>query len=123
VGWSVASALKSQRDLTLENLALRHQLMVLHRPSQLSPPSQAWRSFLENHVRDMVAIDFVVVPTATFGVLYVFLVMSHDWRRILHFNVTTSPSAQWTGRGVLSGVHAPPHQVPKASDLPKQRLP
>ena len=51
---------------------------------------------LENHVRDIVAIDFFVVPTGTFPVLDVFLVMSHDRRRILHFNVTTSPSAQWT---------------------------
>ena len=48
----------------------------------------------------MVAIDFFVVPTVTFRVLYVFLVMSHDRRRILHFNVTTSPSARWTAQQV-----------------------
>jgi putative transposase len=112
-GWSVVSALKSQRDLTLENVALRHQLMVLRRqpgrlrlkdrdrPPQLSPPSQTWRSFLENHARDIVAIDFFVVPTATLRVLYVFLVMSHDRRRILNFNVTTSPSAQWTTQQIV----------------------
>jgi transposase InsO family protein len=55
---------------------------------------------LDNHVRDIVAIDFFVVPTATFSILYVFLAMSHDRRRILHFNVTTSPSAQWTAHQV-----------------------
>jgi putative transposase len=55
---------------------------------------------LDNHVRDIVAIDFFMVPTATFRVLYVFLAISHDRRRILHFNVTTSPSARWTAQHV-----------------------
>ncbi len=45
-------------------------------------------------------MDFFVVPTATFRILYVFLVMSHDRRRILHSNVTTSPSARWTPQQV-----------------------
>lgn len=72
-----------------------------YRPSRLSLPSPAWRSFLENHVRDRVAIDFFVVPTARFRVLYVFLVMSHDRRRIIHFSMTTSPSAQWTAQHVV----------------------
>ena len=64
------------------------------------PPSQSWRSFLQNHLPDIVAIDFFVVPTATFRVLYVLLIMSHDRRHILHFNVTTSPSARWTTQQV-----------------------
>ncbi len=65
----------------------------------------------KNHVRDIVAIDFFVVPTATFRLLYVFLVMSHDRRRILHFNVTTSPSAQWTAQQLLEAFpyEAAPH--------------
>jgi transposase InsO family protein len=45
-------------------------------------------------------MDFFVVPTVTFRVLYVLLLMSHDRRRILHFNVTTSPSARWTAQQV-----------------------
>ncbi len=55
---------------------------------------------MDNHVGDIVAIDFFVVPTAMFRVLYVFLVMSHDRRRILHFSATTSPSARWTAQQV-----------------------
>ena len=183
--WSVVSALKSRRDLAFENVALRHQLMVLqrqsgrprlkardrlvwvclrrlwhgwhralvviqpatggrpridrevrelihdmwnsnptwgepriqaelrkigievsdstvwrYRPPRRDPPSQSWRAFLDNHVRDIVAIDFFVVPTATFRVLYVLLIMSHDRRRILHLNVTTLPSARWTAQQV-----------------------
>jgi putative transposase len=51
------------------------------------PPSQTWRTFLENHLTQMVSIDFFTVPTLLFQVLYVFLVLAHDRRRILHFNV------------------------------------
>jgi transposase InsO family protein len=65
------------------------------------PPSQTWRTFLENHVKEMVSIDFFTVPTATFGVLYVFLVLSHERRRVVHFNVTDSPTAQWAGRQIV----------------------
>jgi putative transposase len=62
------------------------------------PPSQTWRTFLENHAKQLVSIDFFTVPTIHFQVLYVFLVLAHDRRRILHFNVTAHPSAAWTGQ-------------------------
>jgi hypothetical protein len=60
------------------------------------PPSQTWRTFLENHAQQLVSIDFFTVPTLRFQVLYVFLVLAHDRRRILHFNVTAHPTAEWT---------------------------
>ena len=62
------------------------------------PPSQTWRTFLENHAQQLVSIDFFTVPTIRFQVLYVFLVLAHDRRRILHFNVTAHPTAEWTGQ-------------------------
>ena len=62
------------------------------------PPSQTWRTFLDNHTKQLVSIDFFTVPTLRFQVLYVFLVMAHDRRRILHFNVTAHPTAEWTGQ-------------------------
>ena len=62
------------------------------------PPSQTWRTFLENHLTQLVSIDFFTVPTIRFQVLYVFLVLAHDRRRILHFNVTAHPTAEWTGQ-------------------------
>jgi len=62
------------------------------------PPSQTWRTFLENHVQQLVSIDFFAVPTLRFQVLYVFLVLAHDRRRILHFNVTAHPTAEWTAQ-------------------------
>ena len=71
--------------------------LVRHR----APPSQTWRTFLENHVRTMVSVDFFTVPTITFQVLYVFLVLAHDRRRIVHFNVTDHPTADWTSQQLL----------------------
>jgi len=62
------------------------------------PPSQTWRTFLENHAQQLVSIDFFTVPTIRFQVLYVFLVLAHDRRRIFHFNVTAHPTAEWTGQ-------------------------
>jgi putative transposase len=52
------------------------------------PPSQTWRTFLENHAKQLVSIDFFTVPTIRFQVLYVFLVLAHDHRRVLHFHAT-----------------------------------
>jgi putative transposase len=65
------------------------------------PPSQTWRTFLENHVRTTVSVDFFTVPTIRFQALYVFLVLAHDRRRIVHFNVTAHPTAEWTAQQLL----------------------
>jgi putative transposase len=62
------------------------------------PPSQAWRTFLDNHINDLVSIDFFTVPTIRFQVLHVFLVLAHDRRRILHFRVTAHPTTAWTAQ-------------------------
>jgi putative transposase len=71
--------------------------MARHR----KPPSQSWRTFLTNHAKDIVSVDFFTVPTATFRVLFVFLVLSDQRRRIVHFNVTDSPSAIWIGQQIV----------------------
>jgi transposase InsO family protein len=63
---------------------------------QRKPPSQTWRTFLENHLKSTVSVDFFTVPTIRFQVLYVFLVLAHDRRRILQFGVTAHPTAEWT---------------------------
>ena len=65
------------------------------------PPSQTWRTFLDNHINQIAACDFFVVPTATFHLLWCFVILSHDRRRIVHFNVTYGPSAQWTAQQVI----------------------
>jgi hypothetical protein len=83
--------------LQAEVLALRHQLLVRGR----KPPSQTWRTFLENHAKQLVSIDFFTVPALRFQVLYVFLVLAHDRRRILHFNVTEYPTAACTSQQIV----------------------
>jgi len=70
-------------------------------PRRSKPPSQNWRAFLENHVGELVSIDFFTVPTATFRVLFVLIVLAHDRRRIVHFNVTDHPTAEWTGQQMV----------------------
>jgi len=65
---------------------------------QRKSPSQTWRTFLANHVQQIVSVDFFTVPTIRFQVLYVLLVLAHERRRILHFNVTAHPTAEWTAQ-------------------------
>ena len=67
---------------------------------QRKPPSQTWRTFLENHVKQLVATDFLVVPTVSFRLLFVFVVLGHHRRRAIHFNVTAHPTAEWTARQI-----------------------
>ncbi len=65
------------------------------------PPSQTWRIFLKNHMEDLVAADFFVVPTVTFRVLFVFVILAHNRRRPVHFAVTANPTAEWTAQQLL----------------------
>ncbi len=65
------------------------------------PPSQTWRTFLSNHTECLAAMDFFTVPTARFRILYVFIVLSHDRREVVHFNVTEHPTAQWTAQQLV----------------------
>ena len=106
------SAFRSHRRIALENplwgaphihgelLKLGYDICetsiakyMVRRPG---PPSQTWQTFIQNHMAEIVAIDFFTVPTVTFKTLYVFLVLSLDRRRIVHFNVTANPTAAWT---------------------------
>jgi hypothetical protein len=68
--------------------------MVRHR----KPPSQTWRMLLDNHLKTTVSVDFFVVPTIGFQILYLFLVLAHERRRLLHFAVTGHPTAEWTAQ-------------------------
>jgi putative transposase len=71
--------------------------VVRHR----KPPSQTWRTVLENHLQTLVSVDFFVVPTVMFKVLFVFVVLAHERRRVVHVNVTDAPTAQWTAQQIV----------------------
>jgi len=75
-----------------------------------SPPSQTWRTFLTNPMKQMASMDFFTVPTVTFRVLFVFIVLSQDRRRVLHFNVTDHPSEEWTAQQIREAF---PWEAPK----------
>ena len=91
-------------ELLMLGFELGEATVSRYMPLRRKPPSQTWRSFLQNHTQDLVSIDFFVVPTATFRILYVFLVLEHERRRIVHFNVTDGPSAQWTGQQLVNAL-------------------
>lgn len=76
---------------TVEKYMLRHR----------RPSSPTWKAFLKNHVREIVAVDFFVVPTVRNQVLFVFLVLAHHRRRVLNFNVTANPTARWTAQQMV----------------------
>src|SRR5262249_5198025 len=70
-------------------------------PEQRKPPSQTWRTFLDNHLKELVSIDFFIVPTATFRVLFVLVILAHQRWRVAHFNVTEHPTAAWTAQQII----------------------
>ena len=71
------------------------------RPRLTKPSSPTWKTFLKNHMQDLVAMDFFVVPTVTFRVLFVLVILAHDRRRIVHCNITAHPTARWTAQQVV----------------------
>src|SRR5216117_3236987 len=85
-------------------------------PKRRPRPSQTWRTFLDNHVRGLVPVDFVTVPTARLRVLFVLVVLAHHRRRVVHFNVTEHstapgpPSRSWT----------PSRTTPRRQDAPER---
>jgi transposase InsO family protein len=75
--------------------------MVKHRPPERG---QSWRTFLANHMDTTIACDFFTVPTVTFRNLFVFVVLQHGSRRILHVGVTEHPTAEWTSQQIVEAL-------------------
>lgn len=73
----------------------------LKRIRRKRPTSQSWMTFLRNHLGCTAACDFFVVPTVTYRLLYCFIIMTHERRQIVHFNVTAQPTARWTARQLI----------------------
>jgi len=64
------------------------------------PPSETWRTFLDSHLKQLVSTDFFVVPTVNFRILFVFVALAHHRRRVIHFNVTSHPTSEWTAQQI-----------------------
>jgi hypothetical protein len=83
-------------ELLKLGIAITEPTVSKYMVGRSKPPSQSWRTFLHGHVQSMVSVDFFTVPTVRFQVLYVFLVLAHDRRRILQFGVS---GKVWGKRG------------------------
>ncbi len=83
-------------ELAKLGLAVSERTVSRLMPRRRRPPSQTWRTFLQNHTSALVALDFFTVPTFTSRVLFVLVVLAHERRRILHVNVTAHPTSAWT---------------------------
>jgi hypothetical protein len=73
-----------------------------YRPKSRGKPSRGWKTFLENPAGSIAAMDFFVVPTVTFRLLYVLIVMHHERRKLVHFNITDLPLAAWTAQQIVN---------------------
>ena len=88
-------------DLRKLGINMAKSTVEKYRPLLHKPPSPTWKAFLNTHMKDLVACDFFTVPTATFRVLFVFIMLAHERRRIVHVNVTEHPTAQWTAQQIV----------------------
>jgi putative transposase len=91
----------SQRILDeLEKLGIEVGLssVLKYMVKRRSPPPQTWKTFLQNHMHNTASMDFMVVPTISFNLLYVLVILRHERRRLIHFNVTASLTAIWVAQ-------------------------
>jgi putative transposase len=85
-------------ELQKLGIPLSQSTVAKYMPRRDGPPSQPWRTFLANHLAQIMAADFFVVPTVTYRLLFVLVVLAHDRRRIVHVAVTDHPTAAWTAQ-------------------------
>src|SRR5271170_8332988 len=92
---AIANKLLLNLGVRVSPRTIRKYLPRLIGPGGRPRRDQRWSTFLKNHTQAIIACDFCVVATATFRIVYVFIVMEHASRRMLHANVTVHPSAAW----------------------------
>lgn len=97
IGWGSPRIVGELRKLGID---IAKSTVEKYRVRSGKPPSPTWKAFLKNHVKDLVSIDFFVVPTVRFKVLFVLVILAHHRRTIVHFNVTEHPTAQWTAQQI-----------------------
>lgn len=91
-------------ELRKLGIAVAKSTVEKYRVRPRRPPSPAWRAFLKHHLTELVALDFFTVPTVGFKVLFVLVILAHARRKVVHFNVTKHPTAQWTAQQLVEAV-------------------
>jgi transposase InsO family protein len=89
---------RTHGELTKLGVDVSQATVAKYMSRRQHPPSQTWRTFLANHVHQIMAADFFLVPTATYRLLFVLVILAHDRRRIVHVAVTAHPTAAWTAQ-------------------------
>ena len=72
-----------------------------YQPKEDRPTTPGWKAFLKLHAHEFASMDFFIVPTAGLKVLFVLVILGHERRRVLHFNVTDHPTAEWTAQQLV----------------------
>jgi putative transposase len=90
-------------ELRKLGIAVARSTIEKYRVRPRRPPSPSWRAVLNNHLSELVALDFFTVPTVSFKVLFVLIALAHDRRRILHSNMTEHSTVQWTAQQLFDG--------------------
>jgi putative transposase len=85
-------------ELLKVGIAVSQSTVAKYMRRHVRPPSQTWRTFLTNHASQIMAADLFVVPTITFRLLFVLIMLAHDRRRLVHVAVTAHPTAAWTAQ-------------------------
>jgi transposase InsO family protein len=90
-----------QSELRKLGIDVAKSTVEKYRVRPREPPSPTWRTFLANRTKELVSLDFFTVSTVRFHVLFVLIILAHDRRRVVHFNITQSPTAPWTDQHVV----------------------
>ncbi len=109
-----------QSELRLLVYTVAESTVARYMCRRRKPPSQTSRTFIENHIGEIAAVDFFVVATVRLRLLYCFVVLRHDRRRVVHFNVTPHPTPRWTAQQVVEAFpydEAPRFLIPDRDDI------
>ena len=98
-------------ELQKLGISVSQSTVAKHMPRRYTSPSQPWRTFLANHAGPIMAADDFVVPTLTYRLLFVLVILAHDRRRIVHVAVTDHPTAAWTAQQFRNAL--PEDQTPR----------
>jgi putative transposase len=104
-------ALRIVRELRKLGINVAKSTVEKYRVRPRKPPSPTWKTFLNNHVQDLVSLDFFVVPTVTHKVLFVLVILAHERRRVIRYNATEHPTAEWTTQQMAEAF--PWNEVPR----------
>lgn len=111
---SLWGAPRIQGELKMLGVDVARSTIAKYMIKRRGPSSQGWKTFLCNHADGIASVDFLIVPTIGFKLLYAFVILGHGRRKLLHIGVTDHPTAEWTARQIIEAfpwAEAPDHLI------------